>query len=241
MSAFAFENGYIDVIDEQVFVEHLWALIEIFVLMAENSYIRGVRASTMRLMRTYRENIDDHFRSDPKVNALFMQLIRSKSNVPLQIKRMRRHGILSKYLPAFGKIVGKMQYDLFHIYTVDIHTLEVVQNVYRFAHQGSEFDYILAAKIINGHLKIEILYLAIVSTILRRAVVVVIRSWVPLTREFCRIHGVNERDTNLIAWLVESHLLMSTVSQKQDLSILTLFAILLLRWVVVPDWIIFMY
>lgn len=216
---FCVRNGYIDVVDEQVFIEHLWALIEVFVLMAENSYIRGVRASTMRLMRTYRENIDDHFRSDPKVNALFMQLIRSKSNVPLQIKRMRRHGILSKYLPAFGKIIGKMQYDLFHIYTVDIHTLEVVQNVYRFAHQGSEFDYILAAKIINGHLKIELLYLAaLFHDIAKGRGGSHSELGAVDAREFCRTHGVNERDTNLIAWLVESHLLMSTVSQKQDLS-----------------------
>ncbi|MGB2271776.1 MAG: nucleotidyltransferase domain-containing protein, partial [Pseudomonadales bacterium] len=110
---FCVRNGYIDVVDEQVFVDHLWALIEIFVLMAEHNYIRGVRASTMRLMRTHRERIDDQFRNDPKVIDLFMQLVKSNRNVPLQFKRMRKHGILSKYLPAFGEIIGKMQYDLF--------------------------------------------------------------------------------------------------------------------------------
>ncbi len=215
---FCVRNGYIDVVDEQVFVDQLWALIEIFALMAENTYIRGVRATTMRLMRTYRERIDDDFRTNPKVNALFMRLICSKSDVPLQIKRMRRHGILSKYLPAFGDIIGKMQYDLFHIYTVDIHTLEVVQNVYRFAHQASEFDYILAAKIINGQLKIELLYLAaLFHDIAKGRGGSHSELGAVDARAFCLSHGVNERDTNLIAWLVESHLLMSTVSQKQDL------------------------
>lgn len=216
---FCVRNGYIDIVDEQVFDENLWALMEIFVLMAEHNYIRGVRASTIRLMRTYREKIDNDFRNDPKVIGLFMQLLQCKRNVPLQLKRMRRHGILSKYLPAFGQIIGKMQYDLFHIYTVDIHTLEVVQNIYRFAHEGSEQDYVLAAKIINGHVKIELLYLAALFHDIAKG-----RGGdhselgASDAREFCQRHGVNTRDTNLICWLVESHLIMSTVSQKQDLS-----------------------
>ena len=216
---FCVRNGYIDVVDEQVFVDHLWALIEIFVLMAEHNYIRGVRASTMRLMRTHRERIDDEFRNDPKVIDLFMQLVKSNRNVPLQFKRMRKHGILSKYLPAFGEIIGKMQYDLFHMYTVDIHTLAVVQNVYRFAHEGSEQDYVLAAKIINGHVKIELLYLAaLFHDIAKGRGGSHSELGAVDAREFCLHHGVNERDTNLVAWLVESHLVMSTISQKMDLS-----------------------
>ena len=216
---FCVRNGYIDVVDEQVFVDHLWALIEIFVLMAEHNYIRGVRASTMRLMRTHRERIDDDFRNDPKVIDLFMQLVKSNRNVPLQFKRMRKHGILSKYLPAFGDIIGKMQYDLFHMYTVDIHTLAVVQNVYRFAHEGSEQDYVLSAKIINGHVKIELLYLAaLFHDIAKGRGGSHSELGAVDAREFCLRHGVNERDTNLIAWLVESHLVMSTISQKMDLS-----------------------
>lgn len=216
---FCVRNGYIDVIDEQVFVNDLSALLEIFLLMSEHNYIRGVRASTMRLMRTYRERIDDNFRQDPQVNALFMSLLQSNRNVPLQLKRMRRHGILSKYLPAFGDIIGKMQYDLFHIYTVDIHTLEVVQNIYRFAHEGSPQDYVLSAKIINGHIKIELLYLAaLFHDIAKGRGGDHSQLGASDARQFCQQHGVSVADTNLIVWLVESHLSMSTVSQKQDLS-----------------------
>ncbi len=216
---FSVRNGYIEAVSDQVFVDQLWALIEIFVLMAEHTYIRGVRASTMRLMRTDRENIDDAFRSDPKVTGLVMQLLQSGRNVPLQLKRMRRHGILSKYLPAFGQIIGKMQYDLFHIYTVDVHTLEVVSNIYRFAHESSEYDYVLSAKIVNGQLKIEILYLAALFHDIAKG-----RGGDHSTlgmadaREFCERHGVNARYTNIVVWLVQHHLAMSTVSQKQDLS-----------------------
>ncbi|NNC55154.1 MAG: HD domain-containing protein, partial [Pseudomonadales bacterium] len=215
---FCVRDGYIGVIDESIFENNLAALLEIFLLMAEHNYINGVEAQTIRLMRTHRERIDEKFRHDPQVNSLFMQILRSGRNVPLQLKRMRNHGILSKYLPAFGQIIGKMQYDLFHVYTVDIHTLEVVQNIYRFAHEGSEFDYLLAAKIINGHIKIELLYLAALFHDIAKG-----RGGdhselgAHDAREFCQRHGVGELETNLVVWLVENHLLMSSVSQKQDI------------------------
>jgi [protein-PII] uridylyltransferase len=216
---FCVRDGYIDVVDEAVFANNLSALMEIFLLMAEHSYIRGVRASTIRLMRTYRDQIDDDFRNDPKVIDLFLALLRSEQNVPLQLKRMAQYGILSKYLPAFGAITGKMQFDLFHIYTVDNHTLEVVQNIYKFAHQGSEFDYVLAAKIINGRIKIDVLYLAALFHDIAKG-----RGGDHSelggndAREFCLRHGIHPLEINLIVWLIESHLRMSSASQKQDIN-----------------------
>ena len=216
---FIVRNGYISVVSQDVFEQDLSTLLEIFLLMAEHNYINGVEAGTIRLMRTFRENIDDDFRLNPQVNALFMRLLQSGRNVPLQLKRMRNLGILSKYIPAFGQIIGKMQYDLFHVYTVDIHTLEVVQNIYRFAHEGSEYDYLLAAKIINGHIKIELLYLAALFHDIAKG-----RGGDHSTlgahdaREFCFQHGVSELDTKLVVWLVENHLLMSSFSQKQDIA-----------------------
>ncbi|MDG1663676.1 MAG: [protein-PII] uridylyltransferase [Pseudomonadales bacterium] len=216
---FIVRNGYISVVSQDVFEKDLSTLLEIFLLMAEHNYINGVEAGTIRLMRTFRENIDDDFRLNPQVNALFMRLLQSGRNVPLQLKRMRNLGILSKYIPAFGEIIGKMQYDLFHVYTVDIHTLEVVQNIYRFAHEGSEYDYLLAAKIINGHIKIELLYLAALFHDIAKG-----RGGDHSTlgaydaREFCLQHGVSELDTKLVVWLVENHLLMSSFSQKQDIA-----------------------
>jgi len=216
---FIVRNGYISVVSQDVFEQDLSTLLEIFLLMAEHNYINGVEAGTIRLMRTFRENIDDDFRLNPQVNVLFMRLLQSGRNVPLQLKRMRNLGILSKYIPAFGQIIGKMQYDLFHVYTVDIHTLEVVQNIYRFAHEGSEYDYLLAAKIINGYIKIELLYLAALFHDIAKG-----RGGDHSTlgahdaREFCLQHGVSELDTKLVVWLVENHLLMSSFSQKQDIA-----------------------
>lgn len=216
---FVVDNGYIDVRSEEVFEQNPWALLEIFILMAENTYISGVKASSIRLIRKHRENIDDTFRADPKVIDLFLRLLRSGRNVPLQFKRMRQFGMLSAYLPAFGDIIGKMQFDLFHIYTVDVHTLEVVNNVYEFAYNSSQQDYVLAAKIINGHVRIELLYLAALFHDIAKG-----RGGdhselgAVDCREFCVRHGFDTYDTNLVVWLVENHLYMSSFSQKQDIS-----------------------
>ena len=216
---FSVSKGYIDVRDEAVFEEHPWALLEIFVLMAENTYILGVKASTIRLIRKHRERIDDDFRQDPRTIELFLRLLRSGRNVPLQFKRMRQFGMLSAYLPAFGHIIGKMQFDLFHIYTVDVHTLEVMKNVYEFAYNSSQQDYILAAKIINGHMRIELLYLAALFHDIAKGRGGDHSELGALDcRDFCEKHNLDPLDTNLVVWLVENHLFMSTFSQKQDIS-----------------------
>jgi len=216
---FHVRNGYIDIIDESMFKASLTPMLEVFVLMAEHSSILGIGASTIRMIRNYREKIDDSFRESPEATELFMRLLSSGYQVPKQLKRMRQYGVLSSYIPAFAQIVGRMQFDLFHIYTVDVHTLEVVQNVYDFAYKGSQQDYILAAKIINGNMRIEILYLAALfhdiakgrggdhSTLGAQDV-----------RAFAARHNLGPVETSGIAWLVENHLLMSSVSQKQDLS-----------------------
>lgn len=216
---FCVRNGYIDVTRDDIFEATPHSLIEIFLLMAENSYILGVSASTIRLMRLHRDKIDDDFRNNPVVNELFLSLLKSKGDVPLQLKRMARHGILGAYIPAFSDIIGKMQYDLFHMYTVDIHTLEVIQNIFRFANESSEFDYLLSAKIISGDIKIELLYLAaLFHDIAKGRGGSHSELGAKDAKIFCKQHGLSDQNIKLVSWLVKNHLLMSTVSQKQDLS-----------------------
>lgn len=215
---FCVRDGYIDVTESNVFFNTPEALLEIFCLMAENPYIVGIRSRTIRLMRKERNLIDESFRQNPNAIAMFRRLLASGKNVPMQLRRMHQYGILSKYLPAFAQITGQMQFDLFHIYTTDIHTLEVVQNIYKFAYEGSEFDYVLAAKILNGHLNIEILYLgALFHDIAKGRGGDHSELGVVDAREFCTLHGYNAYEINVVCWLVEVHLLMSSFSQKQDL------------------------
>jgi [protein-PII] uridylyltransferase len=103
----------------------------------ENDQIQGIRASTVRQIRLHRNLIDDDFRNSEENRALFMRILKSPYLLSAQLQRMNRYGILGGYLPEFGKIVGQMQHDLFHIYPVDVHTLEVVRNIPPLGSTGS--------------------------------------------------------------------------------------------------------
>ncbi|MBU30464.1 MAG: [protein-PII] uridylyltransferase, partial [Pseudomonadales bacterium] len=115
-SRFQVRNHYIEVTNPNVFKRTPFAILEIFLLMAQNPDIRGVRADSIRLLRDHRHLIDDDFRSDIRNTSLFIELFRCKEGIHRNLRRMNRYGILGRYLPEFGKIVGQMQHDLFHIY-----------------------------------------------------------------------------------------------------------------------------
>ena len=122
-------GNYIEVARESVFKETPSALIEIFVIMAKRRDIVGVNSSTIRLIRESVSLIDEDFRNDRKIVSLFIDLLTSPFTLVTQLTRMRKYGVLGRYLPEFGKIVGRMQHDLFHIYTVDAHTMMVIRNM----------------------------------------------------------------------------------------------------------------
>src|SRR5690606_13608394 len=197
----------------------LFRSLEIFVLMAQRPEIEGVHASTIRLLREYRHLIDDNYRRDPKNTQLFMKLMQQSSGLVDQLKRMTRYGILGLYLPEFGRVTGQMQHDLFHIYTVDAHTLKVVQNMCDFLLPSAKEDFPVAAHVVNRLPKLELLYIAGLYHDIAKG-----RGGDHSTlgavdaEEFCQRHGISPRETRLICWLVEQHLLMSAVAQKQDIS-----------------------
>ena len=157
---FQINNGYIEVTDPRIFERFPFALLEIFVLMAQDPEIEGIRASTIRLLRENRRLIDDDFRHDLRNLTLFMELLRSPYHMTLHLRRMARYGILGRYLPEFGQITGQMQHDLFHIYTVDAHTLQVVENMRRLYRPEAEEQLPLAADIAKQLPKPELLYIA---------------------------------------------------------------------------------
>ena len=109
------------------------ALLELFVLLQQNPQLRGVRASTMRAVARNLWLIDEEFRQNPRHHRLFLEILRAPRGVTHELRRMNNYGVLGRYIPAFGRIVGRMQYDLFHAYTVDAHTLFVVSNLRRLA------------------------------------------------------------------------------------------------------------
>jgi len=214
---FQIHNDYIEVIHDEVFERTPSALLEIFVLMAQHPEIKGIRAATIRVIRDHRRLIDDEFRNDIRNVTLFTELLRSPHKMTLQLRRMSRYGILGRYLPEFGQITGQMQHDLFHIYTVDAHTLQVVENMRRFLLPEAEEKFPVAAHIVRHLPKLELLYLAgLYHDIAKGRGGDHSKLGVLDAQNFCDRHRMSKWDSNLVAWLVENHLLMSMTAQRKD-------------------------
>lgn len=216
---FQLRGDDIEVAQVKLFQENPSALLELFVIMGHNPQIRGVRASTIRLVREHRDLIDDDFRADPKNRKLFMKLLRCPYGLVTQLKRMKRYGVLGRYLPEFGRVTGQMQHDLFHIYTVDAHTLLVVKYMRQFLYPDAEEKFPVAVHAMKQLPKPELLYIAGLYHDIGKgrggdhSALGAIDA-----QHFCETHGLSRRETRLVCWLVEKHLLMSFVSQKQDIS-----------------------
>jgi [protein-PII] uridylyltransferase len=132
---------------------------------------------------------------------------------------MSRYGILGRYLPAYGQIVGQMQHDLFHSYTVDAHTLLVIENMRRFLLPENDERFPVTSRVARRLPKIELLYLAgLFHDIGKGRGGDHSELGAVDAREFCEEHGLSRRDTNLVEWLVRNHLLMSAVAQRKDIS-----------------------
>lgn len=215
---FQIHNNYIEAIHSRVFRQTPFALIEIFVLQAQDSKIEGIRASTIRLIRNGRQLIDNEFRKDIRNTSLFMELLRSPYKMVYCLRHMKRYGILGAYLPEFGNIIGQMQHDLFHIYSVDDHILQVVENMRRLRHPEAEEKYPLAARIVKTLPKVELLYIAgLYHDIAKGRGGDHSELGVKDAEAFCVRHHLGKWDTALVSWLVKNHLLMSSIAQRKDI------------------------
>ena len=214
---FQLRNDYLEVTNNQVFQRTPSALLEAFVILGNMTDICGVRASTVRLLMENASLIDDRFRSDIRNTSLFVELLRCQHALFSSLRRMKRYGILGRYIPAFGAIVGQMQYDLFHIYTVDAHTLLVLKNMRRFRYRETEEKYPVVAKVAQRLPKIELLYLAgLFHDIAKGRGGDHSQLGAVDAREFCLKHGFGKWDANLVGWLAQTHLVMSVTAQKKD-------------------------
>ncbi len=203
----------------EVFSEKPANLIRAFVVMANDERIQGIAPETWRMLRASKELIDGKFRAEKAHQDLFMALLRSPFGVTKQLRRMASHGILGRYLPEFGKIIGQMQFDLFHAYTVDAHTLAVLANTRRFKRADYTDRFPVSTRIAQRLRKPELLYIAALYHDIGKgrggdhselgAVDAL---------GFCERHSLDARDTELIVWLVRNHLVMSSISQRKDIS-----------------------
>ncbi|MDV2077675.1 [protein-PII] uridylyltransferase [Marinobacter xestospongiae] len=216
---FQVRNRYIEAINNQVFAYAPYAILEIFVLMAQHPEIKGIRATTIRSLRAHRHLIDDAFRGDLAVTTLFMELLKTPHALDQTLSYMKKYNVLGRYLPEFGQIIGQMQHDLFHIYTVDAHTLRVIRNMVRLTGPDARTEFPLASRLIHRLPKLETLYIAGLYHDVAKGRGGDHSELGAIDAEaFCQRHHLSERDTQLIAWLVENHLLMSMTAQRKDIS-----------------------
>jgi [protein-PII] uridylyltransferase len=215
---FQVRNGSLETVSEEVFARTPAALLELFALLQQHPDIRGVRASTMRAVAKHLWLIDEEFRQNPRHHRLFLELLRSPVGVTHELRRMNTYGVLGRYIPAFGRIVGRMQYDLFHAYTVDAHTLFVVSNLRRFAIARYDRELPEASRVMQSLPRSEVAYLAALFHDIAKGRGGDHSELGAVDAEaFCLEQGLSPYDARLVAWLVRHHLELSITSQKQDI------------------------
>ncbi|MBB3122259.1 [protein-PII] uridylyltransferase [Pseudoduganella violacea] len=216
---FAEVDGFIDIVDDDTFEKTPSAMLEVFVLMTERPAIKGMTARTMRALWHERFKIDADFRNDAVNRAYFLRILQAPVGIIHALRRMNELSILGRYLPNFRKIVGQMQHDLFHVYTVDQHILMVVRNMRRFTMTEHAHEYPFCSQLMANFPQHWLLYVAALFHDIAKG-----RGGdhSKLGRvdalQFCQDHGMGKDETELVVFLVEQHLTMSQVAQKQDLS-----------------------
>ncbi len=210
---------FLEVRDENIFRKDPSVVLESVLLLQQHPELKARSVTTLRALWHSTPFINSAFRHDLRNCALFMEILRQPRGLTRELRFMSRYGILGRYIPAFGRIVGQMQHDLFHVYTVDEHILMVVRNLRRFMASEFAHEYPLCSQLMSEFDRPEMLYLAALfhdiakgrngdhSLLGKRD-----------AKRFCIQHGISVEDTELVTWLVENHLIMSATAQKQDLS-----------------------
>jgi [protein-PII] uridylyltransferase len=203
--------------DEALFEREPRAILESFVLLQQHPELRGMTAATLRALWRARSRVNGRLRRDPAAKLLFLHFLQQPRGIVHEFRRMNQYGILGRYLPEFGRIVGQMQHDLFHVYTVDQHILMVVRNLRRFTMPEFAHEFPLCSQLMSGFERRWLLYVAALYHDIAKG-----RGGdhsdlgMQDVRAFCRRHALSREDTELVAFLVEHHLSMSGAAQKQD-------------------------
>lgn len=193
-------------------------ILRFFLLIARNKTVKGIHSHTIRLLRDARARLHQPLSENPECRKLFRQLAEHPGGFGRPFALMHRHGIMACYLEAWGNIVGQMQFDLFHAYTVDEHTFRLIRNLYRFTLSSRKDEFPLCSELVESMQKPELLFIAgIFHDIAKGRGGDHSELGAQDARVFMSQHDYNEEDGELVAWLVENHLLMSVTAQKRDI------------------------
>ena len=212
-------NQQLDIKDPAIFKQNPTSLLEVFIILETLPHITGLRSKTIRAIRDHLYLIDDDFRKDPINIALFIEIFRQPKGVNAAVKRMHGYGILAAYLPAFQKISGLMQFNIFHAYTVDEHTVLVIRNLRRFFIDEFTYEFPTAHQIATQLNKPEVLFLAGLFHDIakgRGGKHEILGAQDAL--DFAKQHNLSDRDQKMLHWLVRNHLVFSGTAQRKDLS-----------------------
>ncbi len=216
---FQMTRELLDIRADDLYEQQPGTLLKSFLLLSQRPELKGMTPRTLRALWRARHRIDASFRRNPANRATFLALFRERRGLTHQLRRMNQFDILGAYLPAFGRIVGRMQHDLFHVYTVDQHILQVIRNLRRFSLPEFAHEHPYCARLMAAFPKRWRLYLAaLFHDIAKGRGGDHSRLGMRDAARFCRAHGIGDEDARLIVFLVEHHLTMSSFAQKQDLT-----------------------
>ncbi|WP_374662372.1 [protein-PII] uridylyltransferase [Inhella sp.] len=212
-------GGLIEINDDSLYERHPEAILLTFLLYASTRGLKGLSSRTLRALYNARPLMDARWRTDPRNREAFLAILRAPEGQTHAMRLMNRCSVLGRYLWPFRAIVGQMQHDLFHVYTVDQHILMVLRNVRRFFIPEHAHEYPYCSQLAAGFDKPELLYIAALfhdiakgrggdHSVLGEEEV----------RRFARQHRMRREDTQLVVFLVRHHLLLSHTAQKEDLS-----------------------
>jgi len=211
--------GMLEVASDDLYLREPHAILETFLLFETNAGIRGLSARTLRALYNARGVMNARFRSDPANRATFLRILQQPEGITHAMRLMNQTSVLGRYLWVFRNIVGQMQHDLFHVYTVDQHILMVLRNMRRFFIAEHSHEYPMCSQLAAGWDKPWLLFIAALFHDIAKG-----RGGDHCelgrkeARLFCRQHGIAAADADLIEFLVGEHLSMSRVAQKEDLS-----------------------
>ena len=213
------KSGLIEVASDDVYHRHPHAILETFELYQTTVGIKGLSARTLRALYNVRPIMNGKFRSDPVNRQTFLRILQQPQGLTHAVRLMNQTSVLGRYLWVFRRIVGQMQHDLFHAYTVDQHILMVLRNARRFFMAEHAHEYPFCSQLAAGWDKPWILYIAaLFHDIAKGRGGDHSKLGITEALTFCKQHQIDKQDSQLIAFLVGEHLTMSHVAQKEDLS-----------------------